>query len=335
MIVVKYLEQTTPEADTSTMPLKGKEIYEDIEEVLLPKPPDGDVPIFTTKKFAGDDSYRWQVIGVTGLAATEAAPQTFEVILKRRAQLSKGEYLTQILKAPKKTPKNVLQRFTIVEVEYGQHSVVGKVNGNVRSNKRYADTVQRGSMPKRRLAVVNQVIVKGRATLVQLMPISSVQPRAGDQTCVDVTDSLSMMVHYHKQSWVVCSMIETVSPTRIMAPLVRWGPRAEGRDTGFKHKLNVPTRRAVEDALMYGVESAVRVAESTELLAVQAAKLALEQEVARLSAQVSSLEERVEFAEAHKEMARDYANGIGQPFELCREEYHEIFGAGREQVIAR
>lgn len=97
-------------------------------------------------------------------------------------------------------------------------------------------------MHKRRLAIV----VKATGQRVQIVPISSNEPPVGDRTCF-VLDraSLEKLTHYNdenKQSFAICSMIETISLTRIFPPLAKpirdQGRQAAQRSDGYPHKLS-------------------------------------------------------------------------------------------------
>jgi hypothetical protein len=133
------------------------------------------------------------------------------------------------------------------------------------------------------------------------------------------------MVHYNRQSWAICSMIETISATRIIAPMARWKGGYPGRDTGFKHKLGSAERLALADALMHGVGSQNRVTDSNSLVQTQQDLIQRDQEIEQLRSQVETLQARVKYVDTYEQMARDYANGIGMPFEPLRDEFHEIY----------
>jgi hypothetical protein len=327
MIEVQYLEEkfdhTSNQLVTSAL---GKETYEKVEEVLLPKASLQD-PIFMTKKFIGHDEYRWEVSEVVVQPNQAGQPQKFDVKLRRKLQLNNKEYLTQLLSSSGMTAASILHRFSLVEVEYGHPLLVGKVNGDMRSNKRYPDTVQFGSMPKRRLAIVNRVMSLGRP-VVQVIPISSKAPSPGDNTRVDVTNSLGNMVNYRVQSWAVCSMIETVSATRIIAPLASWnGGKGQGRDTGFKNKLVSADRLAVENALMYGVGQDQRVTDSESWKVARKTIAQKEQALLSLNNKINDLEGRLRNLEAYEQMAIDYAKALGRQPDDFMKEYVEVYGA--------
>lgn len=149
-IVVKYLEIVNdPATGQGVAHVLGTEAYDDIEESLIPKRPLPNKPVFITKKFISATEYRWKVQDVV---VAQQAPVVFEITLYRLSQLHKGAYLPSILKG--KTIMAVLQKYAIVEVEFGHPPGIAKSCGNITSNKRYVDSVQDGNMPKRRLAIV-------------------------------------------------------------------------------------------------------------------------------------------------------------------------------------
>lgn len=327
MIIVLYKRKTYDHAtNTHAAEVLGKETHEHIGEVLIPRNPDANSPIFITKKFLAHAEYRWKVVRVVVGQPCPGSSQTFEVFVEPSPQLLRGEYLSNILKTPGKTISNVLHRYALVEVEYGHPLAVGKINSDIRTNKRYADSLQYGSMPKRRLAIINRVSSYGMNPVIQAIPISSVPPRSGDNSSVEVTGSLASMVHYNKQSWAVTSMIETIAPTRIIAPLVQWNKKAIGRDTGFRTRLEPKDRVNLLSALMYGVNSESRLRDTADLLAAREDVKKHEGELAQLRQQVSMMQSQATYFSAYEQMAKEYAEQIGQKFDLLRDEYVTVYG---------
>jgi uncharacterized protein YifN (PemK superfamily) len=254
----------------------GSETHTQITEVLLPFTPTPADPIFMTKKFSGRDEYRWEVLGI-GQDYTQ--PQrTYVVTLLRREPVKKNYYLSAILAAKKATPKK-------------------DEAGGVESNKRYVDTVQRGSMPKRRLAIVNQVLERKEQDLIQVIPISSRKPVDNESSLrmVDVTACLSNLIHYQKPSWAICEMMETVAPSRIMAPMRRKFTGANGqavdqRDLAFATKITSSIRQELDDAMMYAVHQKFRIETALNLQETKESTKALQVQVDQLSDKVTALE---------------------------------------------
>jgi len=289
MIVLRYeLEHFDLVSKQITYVLLGTESYHSIEEVLLPSTPRPGDPIFFTKKFVNHPEYRWEVIKID--MAPAARRRTYVVTLKKRPQINKEHYLKNILAARRGPVGHVLRPWAIVEVEFGQFLEIGKANGDVRSTKRYTDTMQRLSMPKRRLAIVNQVFSRVD-DLIQVIPISSKKPDANELACIEVTADLSNMVNYQKPSWAVCRMMQTVTASRIIAPLIQRVPHAPPmRDKGFRTLVRGPIREALKDAIMYGVAADSRVADAAALEQARLATAQLTSQVATLAQRVAELE---------------------------------------------
>lgn len=288
MIVVKYEEAIVDQATGAmTFAVLGTESHQDIEEVLLPSTPTTGNPIFFTKKFVGQPEYRWEVVTVKlDLAAVE---RTYVVRLNRRPQIDKSYYLKNILAARRNSAVHILYPWAIVEVEFGHSLDIGKANGDIRSNKRYADTMQRFSMPKRRLAIVNQVHSR-RDDLIQVIPISSRPPTPDEKAAVEVTSSLVNMVHYQKPSWAICRMMQTVTASRIIAPLIQRAPTVHVRDKGFRTLVRGAVRDGLKDAIMYGVAADGRVADAHALVQAKTVVAHLNDQVADLARKVADLE---------------------------------------------
>lgn len=294
MIVVSYEEKIVNVATGAvTTAHLGSETHDAIEEVLLPSNPSPGTPIFFTKKFAGRHEYRWQVNDVRCMQGATAL--TYVVVLQRRPQIDKQDYLKNILTARKEKVRRVLHPWAIVEVEFGHALTVGKVSGDVRGNKRYVDTVQQYSMPKRRLAVVLQVLERASEDLVQVIPITSKPPLSTDKTAVEVTSELSTMVHYQKPSWAVSQMTQTVTASRIIAPKItpRFGP--ERRDKGFNQMVRGTVRDALKDAIMHGVAAGGRVSDSAALVEERSKAAQLAHQVSELADKVALYEQLVEY----------------------------------------
>lgn len=287
MITIRYEEEKLdPITHSPTCSVLGTELHQQIEEVLLPSVPSIGDPIFFTKKFVGHDAYRWEVLAVT-MNLVNGHP-TYVVTLSRRPQIDKEFYLKNILAARRNSAVHVLRPWAIVEVEFGHAFQVGKHTGDIRTSKRYVDTMQRFSMRKRRLAIVNQVL-SNRDDLIQVIPISSKVPGPDDKAVAEVTSCLTKMAHYQKPSWAICRMMQTVTASRIMAPLVQIAPHAQARDKGFRNQVRDQAREAVKDALMYGVAADSRVTDRQQLLKAQSDIVQLNTQLARVNGNIAHL----------------------------------------------
>ncbi len=298
MIVVNYEEEVKdPVSGAVTRIPLGSESHQGIDEVLLPSQPAADSPIFMTKKFAGRGEYRWQVLDVCRNMAVGPSVE-YVVTLSRRNQVPKEAYLKNILAARNERLKKVLFQWTFVEVEFGHSLTIGKANGDIRSNKRYADTIQLYSMPKRRLAIVTQVIERTAEDLVQVVPITSRQPHFSDRSSMEVTNCLKDLTHYQKQSWAIGKMIQTVTASRIIAPMTNVSATKAIRDTGFRTLIRGDLREQLKDTLMHGVSLGYRIGADTYTLATeQKRNEALTTQVVGLNARIAELEAKLGLCE--------------------------------------
>lgn len=291
MIIIKYEEERVDHSTGDyTYTALGEEAHKDIEEILLPDTPRTS-PIFFTKKFVGQPEYRWEVRSVEQNQNT--TPLTYTVTLIRRRQVEKEFYLKNILATRRYTVRRVIYPWSLVEVEFGHAPTVRKLNCDTRSNKRYADTVQVHSMPKRRLAVVIQVIERNNEDLLQVVPITSQQPHSSDKAAVEITSALSKMVNYQKQSWAICRMIQTVTASRVIAPLVDRSPGPPVRDKSFRTQVRDTVREALKDALMFGVAADNRVQDTANLAIEKQLNEQLKLNTESLTRQIAELEKKL------------------------------------------
>jgi uncharacterized protein YifN (PemK superfamily) len=226
----------------------GRELSTGIAEILFPDVnyKANEHVITISKCFEGHLYYRWKVDAVEHPTINETI-----VTLSPRDTLDE-EYLSQTQKS-KKNVISQLRKGTIVEIDYGFIPSVKKSCGATRSNKRYPDSRQLGEMHKRRLAIV----VNASASRIQIVPISSQVPPSGDRSCFELErESLEKLIHYNdlkKRSFAICSMIETVSPRRILPPVAkpikRSGKQEPHRSTGYPHKLSKVDTKYLDTAL--------------------------------------------------------------------------------------
>ncbi len=133
----------------------------------------------------------------------------------------------------------------------------------------------------------------GRDELVQVIPITSKAPRVNDKTMVEVTSCLTNMAHYRKPSWAVCRMIQTVTASRIIAPMILADSAKSSairrRDTSFKTQIRGTVRAELKDAMMHGVAAGGRVQAAQSLAEVLKEKQRLTALTALLHQQVENL----------------------------------------------
>ena len=246
-LTINYFLHT--EDESSEIKLLGTERFEGIEENLIPGYSVGGPKVSVTKFFEGFDYHRWLVKNLVHVSRTETS-----IYLSAWANNSNEEFLSQTKKS-KHTVISSLQFGTLVEVEFGFIPTVRKVNGEVRTNKRYPDTIHKGEIHKRRLCVV----VKADSSRVRVVPITSQTPiTAGDLSICKINDeSLADLTSYNDPeipSYAICGMIKTVALSRILPPLsLQNGVRAAFRDNRYSKKLKSRDKSAFKQALSHAV----------------------------------------------------------------------------------
>jgi len=228
----------------------GKETHEEISAVLLPSISTAH-PTFFVKQFSGDPHRRWEVIHIYAIPPQNGNPAIFQVYLLRRIPQTAELYFARSKKQPGAC--KLLRKGTLVEIDYGHFPRLGLDLGTISDNDGYNDTRQVGEMHKRRLAVV----VKMVPGAVQVVPITSQQPYSGDKTLFEIGHgTLARLVFYGrsgKRSWAVCSMIETVSFTRVLPPESFFGRGQVGRSINYVIALATGEINSLDEALLHAI----------------------------------------------------------------------------------
>ncbi len=320
-----------------TAPL-GSETLNDIEETLLPSDPTHKV--FFIKKFSNRQGYRWFVVSVALSSAAGVTPAVYSVVLSKVIHPVPEEYLRQTLK---KSPGSVNRRLwqgVLVEVDYGFVQSVGKTNGEIRTNKRYSDTLQHGEMHKRRLAVV----IKTSGNLVQIAPITSDPKSASDKTCFELTrktlDDLTFYGASGKRSWVLCNMLETVSTSRILPPATNYTARGRsavrsGRNTNYTQRLSADEMKLLRASLLnvIGVSDYIQMKESLAVATQECLELGPLRDANRVLAdEIASLKAKCTRLALIEEVAKDWEKQMGSEGMLEQKalelrEFYEQVGA--------
>gem|GEM_PF-613542 len=328
-IVIQYFEQTRDLVSGAVaQALIGTETFNSISEVLLPSK--GQHSVYLVKKFSNDSHYRWFVEDIALASKKGAAPAVYAVVLSK--PFSSGvpeEYLRHTLAKTGQSLERVIRMGTLVDVDYGFIQNVAREDGETRTNKRYCDTLQKGEMHKRRLAVV----ISAKRGKVQVVPVTSQAPN-GDKTCFQLSrktlDKLATWGSSGKESWVLTGMIESISPCRILPPITFFQRGQErprrGRDPKYQTWLTNAEIAEMKTCLAHSVglsdyqQTKDRAADLTkELAAAAAAHNELEAELARLTAVLASTEAGLAAARADnrelelvKEVAVGWGKGLGE-----------------------
>ncbi len=315
-IVIRYFEQIKDLATgTVTVSPLGKETYESISEALMPG--SGDHKIFCIKKFTKVANYRWFVEGVEQCTAPGVVPVEFSVTLSKIFNTVPEEYLQQTLKKTGEAINRVLQFGTVVEVDYGFIQTVGREDGVLRTNKRYCDTLQKGEMHKRRLAIV----VRASRGVCQVVPVTSHTPGSTDKTCFQLSrailDQLPSWGASGKDSWAICQMVESVSINRVLPPITEYQVRGlprQGRSTHYKLRLTEAEKNLLKTSLLHSIgvtdyqQTKTKLSETRDQLQ-QLTNVATDLEAA--NARIAALEAERRELELYKEVAQDWGKAMG------------------------
>ncbi|PRN05316.1 hypothetical protein A0O30_08505 [Pseudomonas sp. LLC-1] len=258
-IIVRYFETVIDQASGKKVPrLLGSESYDDIREALIPGLPPAKQgkappPVFVTKSFSTSPFHRWELVSTASTPATATGPAVFDIYLKS-VDCSSEVYLYQTLKKDRNQTLNKLLRpGTLVEVDYGFVQHTGRPDASTKTNKRYSDTLLAGEMYKRRLAVVVKVV---SSNLVQVAPVTSVTPAAGDKSIFQLSQAtLNRMPRYKfsgKSSYVLCGRTESMSTQRLLPP-VSFGTSVPSRNVRYTVAITKAEEKLFKAALLHAV----------------------------------------------------------------------------------
>ncbi|KHN53766.1 hypothetical protein OI69_05930 [Pectobacterium fontis] len=228
--------------------LLGKEIYDDIDEFLLPINYKN-TPFFITKSFLGHANYRWKVKFVLGIKKG-----VYGVWLIDK-DTSSDIYLNQTSMRKKVPFWGVVKKGSIVIVEFGHVYQVANFIGEIKDTYSYPCTHQSGEMHKRRPAIVVSADKHG----VKIVPITSKKPDSYplNKSVFELEEESTRFIHEFsndKNSYVLCEMIQTVSPARILPPNAKnRNVKIFFRDECYTRLINRRDRWKLEIALLSSI----------------------------------------------------------------------------------
>jgi len=214
--LVRYFEEMTDPATgcVHQSPL-GQASYDNIVELLLPDK-DRYEHLYLNIQFIGNQTRRWRVESVFITPSSTNSPRLCDIKLKKHNGPVETYLNTTLLGGEKIA--SLLQFGTMVEVDYGFIPAIAKHNSNSLVSNTNTDALLSGELHKRRLALV----VRASKEIVQVVPVTSDAPDAGDKTCFEIApDSLKNLSRYStsgERSWALCGMVDSVSPSRILPP---------------------------------------------------------------------------------------------------------------------
>ncbi|PYD08223.1 hypothetical protein DND58_24000 [Pseudomonas syringae pv. pisi] len=275
-IVIRYIKSISVPTGINQI-LLGQEIFDDICEALIPRV-DPNSKAFLVKKFNGTQNYRWDVESVNRVA-NSSAPITYEVILSQYSAAQPIVYLSTTQRKTSASLNKIVKPYSLVEIEYGFFQDIIKENGDVRSNKRYTNTLQKGEMRKRRLGVV----VKVNNSSLQVIPVTADSTQAGGKNVIELGQgTLSQLDFYGggKRSFALCDMVATVSPNRIYPP-AQAGTKI--RNTSYKLKLSKSDRSSLIIAMIQSSGYSTYIEDLKELADLRHSNAVLKAEIEELN----------------------------------------------------
>ncbi len=319
LLHIYYYERTTDTAGAVIDTMIGQEVFDNIEEALVPT--NTGHPVYVTKHFSHDINTRWHVEESDRVGTNGSVPMTYRVVLSK-AYNSQEIYLDESLRLSRQNINQVLTPGTLVEVDYGFVQTVAQARGIMSSNNEYKDTIQNGEMHKRRLAIV----VKVRNTQVQVVPLTSVAPPPQDKTAFLLSpDTLSKFYFYGtsgKQTWGICNMIQTVSPCRLLPPMTYYtdskGVVRHARPAKYRDHVSTAEADAMRSALLHaiGVTNYDKLKQDAQSWRTTAKTLSgLQSQIADLQRENAALKQNAARQQCVEELGANWAAQCGLDFE--------------------
>jgi uncharacterized protein YifN (PemK superfamily) len=320
-IIIRYLESGVDGEGKPSHTLLGVEVYDGIKEALIPamsRPKQGrdPHPVFLTKCFTNIEHHAWRLENITVELTDGAAPAVYDIYIKRH-DISKEEFLYQTLKKnPATSISKLIRQGTLVEVDYGFVQQTARSTAELKTNKRYMDTLLEAEMHKRRLAVVVKVISRN---LIQVAPVTSQDAADGDRTIFkldqDTLDKMPRYKHSGKHSYVICGMLESVSIQRVLPPTsyFKGGNGRTGRNPNYGVTLSREQIKTLKESLVHDVGASDYVP-FQEVLQLRRAIEGLESNIAQLTEQLAASETMVNEVGVSDRIARRWAVEMGRDF---------------------
>jgi len=301
---VKYFKEN----DTDCENYLGEENSLNIDEILLHNYDENELnqkKIYLNKKFSSSPSYRWKLLEVKEVQYDEKYCLHIVITPHNSAY---EEFLLKTLRRNEKLNRgglgNILHKGKLVEIEFGHPFRIYKINKDIKSNKRYTSTVQNREMNKRRLGIIVKVY---KNKTVQVVPITSVIQSDDDKSCFKLEEATLMPTNYfsaEKSSWALCSMIQTISISRILPVEVKPRYRPKGisshpRPNNYPLKISKADGINLDKALLHAINLG-----KYEVLYDE--KNELEQEIIELNKRIEDLERYEAFCKKENMNPDDY-----------------------------
>lgn len=317
-IIIRYLESGVDAAGEASHTLLGTEAYEGFKEALIPamarrKPGKPPYPVFLTKCFMNIEHHVWRLENITVELTEGAIPAVYSIYIKRH-DISKEEFLYQTLKKnPAISISKLIRQGTLVEVDYGFVQQTARHTAELKTNKRYVDTLLEAEMHKRRLAVVVKVISRN---LIQVAPVTSQESADGDRTIFkldqETLDKMPRYKHSGKNSYVICGMLESVSIQRVLPP-TSYFKSGTGRNPNYSIALSRPQIKTLKESLVHAVGASDYVP-FHEVFKLQKVIEEMQASVGQMAEQLAASETRLNDLQASHRLAARWSEEMGRDF---------------------
>lgn len=138
-----------------------------------------------------------------------------------------------------------LRPFQIVDVDFGFHSNVNNIHGEIGKNKIYSSTILPGELHKKRPCI----ILSTDGSVAQVIPLTTSKRTSSDPKRVAISHESfkNLFFRYReKDSFALIHMIQTVSANRIFPPKEKNGSYSRRYAA---HKLEINDQKAIEEKL--------------------------------------------------------------------------------------
>ncbi|EKM7654142.1 type II toxin-antitoxin system PemK/MazF family toxin [Salmonella enterica] len=227
--------------------LLGKETFESINEIILPVNYKN-TPFYITKSFDSSPCIRWRVDIVVGDIQQKG---TYNIYLSEK-NITTDIYLNNTSIKAKKPFWAIVKKGMIVIVEFGHIYQISNQQGYLKNTDSYPCFHQNGEMHKRRAAIVISSDKNG----VKVVPVTSQKPTSYPQNksiFMLSKESTQLITEFNnnKDSYVLCEMIQTISPTRILPPeAINRKSNKYFRDEGYTRRINKKDEWQLKNALL-------------------------------------------------------------------------------------
>ncbi|MDO9232990.1 MAG: type II toxin-antitoxin system PemK/MazF family toxin [Methylotenera sp.] len=211
----------------------GKASYSGFNEILIPSV----TPSYNNYlilQFSNNNNYYWEVLTIN--------IENNEVQITIEPIQNNPKSIKRIAQVNSSNPKKFLTDFSLVEVEFGFFSSILKKDAGTQRNNIYSNALLNGEIHKKRPCIV----LKTFEHTAQVIPLTSKLKEKIDILIINMNNINGISNHYHKPTYALIEMIQTVSYDRVFPP--------RGADGKF-HDKSYPISTIDKDSLKTALAS--------------------------------------------------------------------------------